>query len=109
MKTMLRKIKWNSGEMDGTKYDYTRIYVEIPVYEEQEKEFGVDVLELEFGKEDAHKKLDYLRGHLPIQVDVEWIPAKKGNSNINVVTKLEVLDNPLNGSQKQKQGQVPTA
>lgn len=30
MKTMLRKIKWNSGEMDGTKYDYTRIYVEIP-------------------------------------------------------------------------------
>lgn len=106
MKTMLRKIKWNSGEMDGTKYDYTRIYVEIPVYEEQEKEFGVDVLELEFGKEEAHKKLAHLRGQLPIECDVEWYAARKGKDGIvNVVTRLEILENPVNGMPKSKQQQ----
>lgn len=111
MKTTLRKIKWNSGEIDGTKYDYTRIYVEIPVYDKQEKEFGVDVLELELGNEEAHKKLLYLRGHLPVECDVEWYAARKGKDGIvNVVTKLDILENPVNGLPKQKpQAQTPTA
>lgn len=102
MKTMLRKVKWNSGEMDDTKYDYTRIYVEIPVYDKQEKEFGVDVLELEFGSEADHKQLEHLRGKLPCPVDVEWYSARKGKDNlVNVVTKFEVLT-----SQSEKQKQV---
>ena len=93
MRTMLRRVKWNSGSMDGTAYDYTRIYVEIPVYEGQQKEFGVDVLELELGKEEAHKQLAHLRGKLPTPVDVEWYAARKGNDGIvNVVTKLDLLD-----------------
>lgn len=94
MKTMLRKVKWNRGEMDGTEYDYTRIYVEVPVYDKQAKEFGVDVLELEFGSEEDHKKLSHLRGLLPVPVDVEWYAARKGKDKIvNVVTKLDILDN----------------
>ena len=43
MKTQLRKVKFNKGDMEGRPYDYTRIYIEIPVYEKSEKEFGVDV------------------------------------------------------------------
>ena len=93
MKTQLRKIKWNKGTVEGSgqEYDYTRVYVEIPVYEQQQKEFGVDVLELEYGTEADHIKLAHLRGKLPLPVEVEFMPVKKGNGMINVVTKLEVL------------------
>lgn len=103
MKTQLRKVKFNKGVMEssGNVYDYTRIYIEIPVYEKSEKEFGVDVLELEFGDEADHVKLEHLRGKLPVPVEVEWIPAKKGKDNVNIVTKLEVLapaDKPKNGN-----------
>ena len=91
MKALLRKVKWNKGEMDnGTKYDYTRIYIEVPIYDKQEREFGVDVLELEFGDESEHSKLVHLRGKLPCQVEVDFIPVKKGNASINVVTRFEV-------------------
>ena len=93
MKTQLRKIKWNKGTVEGSgqEYNYTRVYVEIPVYEQQQKEFGVDVLELEYGAEADHVKLAHLRGKLPCLVEVEFMPVKKGNGMINVVTKLEVL------------------
>ena len=38
MKALLRKVKWNKGEMEnGTKYDYTRIYIEVPIYDKQER------------------------------------------------------------------------
>ena len=91
MKALLRKVKWNKGEMEnGTKYDYTRIYIEVPIYDKQEREFGVDVLELEFGDESEHSKLVHLRGKLPCQVEVDFIPVKKGNASINVVTRFEI-------------------
>lgn len=94
MKATLRKVKWNKGTVEGSNqaYDYTRIYIEVPVYDKQEKEFGVDVLELEYGNEADHIKLAHLRGKLPVQVEVEWIPVKKGNQNINLVTSLRVLE-----------------
>ena len=92
MKALLRKVKWNKGETENkTQYDYTRVYIEVPVYEKQEKEFGVDVLELEYGSEADHVKLAHLRGKLPCLVDVDFMPVKKGNTDINVVTRLEVL------------------
>ena len=92
MKVQLRKVKWNQGQTDnGHAYDYTRIYVEIPVYDRQEKEFGVDVLELEYGSAADHVKLDHLRGKLPVWVDVDWQVAKKGNDTVYVVTRLEVV------------------
>lgn len=67
MKTLLRKIKWNKGKTEnGQEYEnlYTPLY-RVPVYEHQEKEFGVDVVELEFGKSDQHSELINLRGKLP--------------------------------------------
>ena len=94
MKMLLRKVKWNKGTVEGSnqEYDYTRIMVEIPVYEKQEKEFGVDDLELEFGSEADHVKLLHLRGKLPLMVDVEFMPVKKSNKEVNLVTKFEVLN-----------------
>lgn len=92
MRTQLRKVKWNKGETEkGHAYDYTRVYIEIPVYDRQEKEFGVDVLELEFGAEADHRQLAHLRGKLPVMVDVEWYSAKKGNDTVNIVTKLDIV------------------
>ncbi len=101
MKTQLRKVKFNKGTVEGSgqEYDYTRIYVEIPVYEQQQKEFGVDVLELEYGTEADHIKLAHLRGKLPCLVEVEFTPVKKGNGMINVVTKLEILGQAATSSQ----------
>ena len=104
MKTQLRKIKWNKGTVEGSgqEYDYTRVYVEIPVYEQQQKEFGVDVLELEYGTEADHIKLAHLRGKLPCLVEVEFMPVKKGNGMINLVTKLEVLGQSATSQDKAK-------
>lgn len=94
MKASLRKVKWNKGSTDkGHEYDYTRIYIEVPVYDKQEKEFGLDTIELEFGSEAEHTKLSHLRGKLPVDVDVDFQVMKKGNTNINVVTKLDILPN----------------
>lgn len=102
MRTQLRKVKWNQGQTEkGHAYDYTRIYVEIPVYDRSEKEFGVDVLELEFGSAADHVKLAHLRGKLPALVDVEWQAAKKGNDTVNVVTRFEVVhDKPASKPQQ---------
>ena len=104
MKTQLRKIKWNKGTVEGSgqEYDYTRVYVEIPVCQQQQKEFGVDVLELEYGAEADHIKLAHLRGKLPCLVEVEFMPVKKGNGMINVVTKLEVLTQTASSQDKAK-------
>ena len=104
MKAQLRKVKWNKGTVEGSgqEYDYTRVYVEIPVYEQQQKEFGVDVLELEYGTEADHVKLAHLRGKLPCLVEVEFMPVKKGNGMINLVTKLEVLGQPSSSQDKAK-------
>lgn len=78
MKTQLRRVKHNKGQTDnGHEYDYTRIYVDIPVYGRSKKEFGVAELELEFGTEAEAEKLVHLRDKLPVMVDVDWVPAKK--------------------------------
>ena len=87
MKTQLRKIKWNKGQT----YDYTRIYVEANVYDKSVNEFGVDVIELEYGSEADHTKLDHLRGKLPVDVNVEWETQIKGKNEIKVVTRLDFL------------------
>lgn len=94
MKTQLRKVKFNKGTVEGTgqTYDYTRIFVEVPIYDRSEKEFGVDVVELEYGTEADYVKLAHLRGKLPCLVEVEFMPVKKGNGTVNVVTHLEILE-----------------
>lgn len=92
MKTQLRKIKWNKGQTEkGQTYDYTRVYIEAPVYDKAANEFGVDVLELEYGSEQDHQKLLHLRGKLPVEVNVEWDTQIKGSKEVKVVTRLDVL------------------
>ena len=96
MKTQLRKVKWNKGQTEnGQTYDYTRIYVEAKVYDKSANEFGVDVVELEFGSEADHVKLEHLRGKLPVDVNVEWETQIKGKNEIKVVTRLDFLKSDL--------------
>lgn len=93
MKTELRKVKWNKGKTDnGIEYDYCRIYVEAKVYDRAEKEFGLDVIELELGKSDEHIKLLQYRGKLPLPVEVDWETQVKGKDEVKVVTRFEVLN-----------------
>ena len=96
MKTQLRKVKWNKGQTEnGQTYDYTRIYVEANVYDKALNEFGVDVIELEYGSEADHAKLDHLRGKLPVDVNVEWETQIKGKNEVKVVTRLDFLKSDL--------------
>ncbi len=91
MKAILRKVKWNKGQTEnGRDYDYTRVYIEVPVYEGGQNEFGADVMECEYGLAEKHVELLSLKGKLPVEVDVQIHQAKKGNNLINVVADLRI-------------------
>lgn len=51
MKASLRKVKWNKGVVadTGREYDYTRIYIEAPIWDGASNEFGLDTIQLEYG------------------------------------------------------------
>lgn len=93
MKAILRKVKWNKGQTEkGQAYDYTRVYLEVPVYDGSPNEFGADVMECEYGPADKHVDLLGLKGKLPVEVDVTISQAKKGNNLINVVSDLRITN-----------------
>jgi hypothetical protein len=93
MKASLRKVKWNKGVVadTGREYDYTRIYIEAPIWDGASNEFGLDTIQLEYGNEEAHKNLFHLKGKLPVDVEIEYIDMVKGNDVLKVVQNLKVL------------------
>lgn len=94
MRTMLRRVTANKGVLDnGNEYDYCRIEVDIPVMAGQERDFGVSTEILQFGTSEDFKKLESLRGHLPILVDVDFEMQRKGKEGlVNVVTSFAVVE-----------------
>lgn len=93
MKATLRKVSWNKGKLDnGTEYNYTRLFIEVPVYYASENEFGYDVMQCDYGDESRHQELINLRGKLPVEVEVDIYQAKKGGQIIHVVDSLKVLN-----------------
>ena len=92
MKVSVKKIKWNKGQTEnGQAYDYTRIMVEIPVFEGSANEFGFDTLECEYGLADKHVELLQYRGKMPFEAEVEIMPVKKGNKTLHQVMSFKPL------------------
>lgn len=91
MKATLTKVKWNKGTTEnGQVYDYTRVYLLVPVYESSANEFGVDMMECQFGSADDHARLLPLKGRLPMEVNVEITQAMKNGKMVNVIQSLDV-------------------
>lgn len=92
MKALLTKVKWSKGVMEnGTTYDYTRVYFQMPIYDESPNEFGVDVMECEFGLESKHLELLQFKGKLPCEVEVELEQVMKKGKLVNFVTSLRPI------------------
>lgn len=95
MKATLRKVTWNKGQTEsGAAYDYTRVFIEVPVYDASAKEFGYDTMQCEYGDESKHAELLHLRGQLPIEVDIDIVPVKKGSQVLQQVRSMRVIEQP---------------
>lgn len=95
MRVLVKKVKWNKGQTEnGNAYDYTRVEVEIPVFQGSANEFGFDTLVCEYGDEAAHAELLPLKGKLPIEADIEIMPVKKGNQTLHQVVSFKPVAKP---------------
>lgn len=89
MKAVLTKVKWNKGVLDnGQNYDYTRVTLQMPIYEDADNEFGVDSLECDYGSESKHLDLMPFKGKLPCEVEVEMQQVMKRGKPVNLVTSI---------------------
>ncbi len=99
MKAILRKVTWNKGQTDnGVIYDYTRVFIERPISDSSVNEFGFDLIQCEYGEEAKKAELEYLRGKLPVEVDIELMPEIKGKKVIQKVYSMKVLNGQNNKS-----------
>lgn len=57
------------GEVEGTKYDSTTLYVVMPVSEKNGTEAGFNVLQMKYGKEEEFQKLKGLP--FPVQAELD--------------------------------------
>lgn len=64
------------GTVDGTNYDSTKLYVEMPVSEKNGTEVGFNGVSLPFGKEEEFQKLKGLP--FPLQAELELAVTTKG-------------------------------
>lgn len=93
MKAILRKVTFNQGKTDsGVEFDYTRIFIERPISESSQNEFGFDLIQCEYGPYAKKSELEYLRGKLPVNVEIELVPEIKGKRVLQQVYSLKVLD-----------------
>lgn len=90
MKVILTKVKWNKGTLDnGQAYDYTRVSLQMPINPDSTNEFGVDMLECDYGKSENHVKLLDLKGSLPCEVEVDIEQVMSKGKLINIVKRLQ--------------------
>lgn len=93
MITRMSRINWNKGETENKMpYDYTRCEIEVPIYANSQKEFGVGTIVCEFGNEALHTQFLQYRDKLPAIVEIEYMPVKKGNQTINQVVSFEFIE-----------------
>lgn len=90
MKAMLRRVTWNKGVTeDGMPYDYTRVFFDIPVYDQASNEFGMGESQYEYGLMEDHQKLKDLKGKLPIMCEFDFQVVKKGGKELKMITHLQ--------------------
>lgn len=71
------------GNIDGTNYDSTKLYVEMPVSEKNGTEVGFNAVTLPFGKEEEYQKLKHLP--FPLQAELTVEVTTKGMEVIGFV------------------------
>lgn len=64
------------GNVEGTDYDSTKLYVEMPVSEKNGTEVGCNASVVPFGKSDEFHKLKGLP--FPLQAELEIVMTTKG-------------------------------
>lgn len=64
------------GEVEGTNYDSTTLYVVMPVSERNGTEVGFNVSPMKFGKSDEFEKMKHLP--FPIQAELDIAMTTKG-------------------------------
>lgn len=85
----MTKVKWNKGALDnGQTYDYTRVTLQVPIYEQSGNEFGVDTLECEYGTESQHVDLLGYRGKLPLEIECDMLQVMKRGKPVNLITNI---------------------
>ncbi len=89
MKAILTKVKWNKGTTEkGQVYDYTRVTMQTPIYEQSQNEFGVDSMECEYGTEAKHVELLIFRDKLPCEVEFDMLQVMKKGKMVNLVSNI---------------------
>ena len=89
MQATLTKVKWNKGMMEkGQSYDYTRVTLQMPIYDESKNEFGVDSLECDYGTADKHVELYAFKGKLPCLIECDMTQVMKSGKVVNLVSNI---------------------
>lgn len=89
MKAIMTKVKWNKGVLEnGQAYDYTRVTLQVPIYDQSSNEFGVDTLECEYGTESQHVDLLSYRGKLPLEIECDMLQVMKRGKPVNLITNI---------------------
>lgn len=86
---IMMKVKWNKGVLEnGQSYDYTRVTLQMPIYDQSSNEFGVDTLECEYGTEALHTDLLQYRGKLPMQIECDIFQAMKRGKAVHIISNI---------------------
>lgn len=89
MQATLTKVKWNKGTLEnGQAYDYTRVVLQMPIYDDSPNEFGVDYLECEYGTSDKHTELYAFKGKLPCLIECDMVQVMKRGKPVNLVSNI---------------------
>ena len=89
---ILTKVKWNKGQMEnGQPYDYTRVTVQMPIYDNSANEFGVDMLECEYGTADQHVELMHLKGKLPCDIECDMQQSMRRGKPVTIIANIKPI------------------
>lgn len=89
MQALMTKVKWNKGVLDnGQPYDYTRVTVQVSIYDQSPNEFGVDFMECEYGLEAQHVDLLQYRGKLPCQIECDISQVMKRGKPVHIISNI---------------------
>lgn len=94
MKTtaILTKVKWNKGKTEnGQEYDYTRAVIQMPIYDNSANEFGVDMLECEYGLAAQHIDLLHFKGKLPCEVKCDIQHSMRRGKTVTLIANIELV------------------
>lgn len=90
---ILTKVKWNKGQLEnGQAYDYTRVTVQMPIYDNSANEFGVDMLECEYGKADQHNELMHLKGKLPCDIECDMQQSMRRGKPVTIIANIKPIN-----------------